>query len=360
MHQYSPSFHPAVNAALAHMRESSISHPLPVNDPSLASFIDGGGISRAQQIETLVIDHARPTMERIIARFMYGESLYGEDADDIVATVTLRLIRKLQSTEISDADPIRQFDSYVARLTYNTIYDYMRRRFPERTRLKNRLRYIASNDERLAIWSAPAGTSIGLAKWRGDEHPLEQVELGLDHATSPMLDRARPADAVVTVVRAIGAPVLLATLTATVAVLWGVTDADTIADDALVDCEPTPLQRLESREFFGALWEEILELRPAHRAALLLNLRDPEGLNAVALLVLAGIATFDEIAEGLEISPVRFAELWPNLPLDDLTIAAMLGVTRQQIINYRSSARERLTRRMARRFPGAKEAWTRI
>lgn len=339
------------------MRDSTTSDPLPVKDSVRAPFA-GRGEGRAEQIETLIVDHARPTMERIISRFMYGDTLQGEDTDDIVATVTLRLIRKLQAAEISDSDPIRQFDSYVARLTYNTIYDYMRRRFPERTRLKNRIRYIAANDERLAIWNAPLGTAIGLAKWRGGERILDRVDVAINNATPAMLERERPADAVVAVVRAIGAPVLLATATATIAVLWGISDAESVSDAPLIDDEPTPLERLESREFFRALWQEILLLRPLHRAALLLNLRDPEGMNAAALLVLSGVATFDEIAESLGMTTARLGELWPGLPLEDNTIAAMLGVTRQQVINYRSSARERLTRRMSRRFPGAKGTWT--
>ena len=36
---------------------------------------------------------------------------------------------------------------------------------------------------------------------------------------------------------------------------------------------------------------------------------------------------------------------WPELPFDDNTIAALLGATRQQVINLRKCARERLRRR---------------
>jgi len=40
------------------------------------------------------------------------------------------------------------------------------------------------------------------------------------------------------------------------------------------------------------------------------------------------------------------AELWNSLPLDDHAIAARLGITRQQVINLRRAARERLARRL--------------
>jgi hypothetical protein len=42
----------------------------------------------------------------------------------------------------------------------------------------------------------------------------------------------------------------------------------------------------------------------------------------------------------------ELTEIWNALPLDDVAIAAHLGVTRQQVINLRKSARERLVRRM--------------
>jgi hypothetical protein len=38
--------------------------------------------------------------------------------------------------------------------------------------------------------------------------------------------------------------------------------------------------------------------------------------------------------------------LWESLPLEDTTIAGRFRLTRQQVINARKSARERLTRRL--------------
>jgi len=43
----------------------------------------------------------------------------------------------------------------------------------------------------------------------------------------------------------------------------------------------------------------------------------------------------------------RLASLWNKLPLQDADIALLLGITRQQVINLRKSARERLARRVA-------------
>ncbi len=60
----------------------------------------------------------------------------------------------------------------------------------------------------------------------------------------------------------------------------------------------------------------------------------------------ARIATGEEIAAVLEIPAAELASLWPRLPLDDLTIAGRLDLTRRQVINLRKSARARLERRM--------------
>jgi hypothetical protein len=52
-----------------------------------------------------------------------------------------------------------------------------------------------------------------------------------------------------------------------------------------------------------------------------------------------------ELAVALEMPPKVLAQLWNDLPLDDLAIASRLGLTRQQVINLRKSARARLARR---------------
>jgi predicted DNA-binding protein (UPF0251 family) len=62
--------------------------------------------------------------------------------------------------------------------------------------------------------------------------------------------------------------------------------------------------------------------------------------------MIVGIATPAEVAAVLAMTVEEFAALWSELPLEDNRIASLLGLTRQQVINLRKSARERLTRRM--------------
>ena len=103
---------------------------------------------------------------------------------------------------------------------------------------------------------------------------------------------------------------------------------------------------VETRIFLKRLWEEVCELPRGQRAALLLNLRDADGGGCLGLLPATGVATTRQIAAALEVTDERFAEMWQHLPLDDAAIAGLLDVTRQQVINLRKSARERLSRRL--------------
>ena len=52
-------------------------------------------------------------------------------------------------------------------------------------------------------------------------------------------------------------------------------------------------------------------------------------------------------AQALEIPAPEFEKIWADLPLDDLRLADFLGATRQQVINLRKTARERLLKRMS-------------
>ena len=84
-----------------------------------------------------------------------------------------------------------------------------------------------------------------------------------------------------------------------------------------------------------------------------MNLRDVHGANGAALLLMSGVASFDEIAGAMGLEPEKLSEIWNDLPFDDNTIARSLDISRQQVINLRKAARERLLRRMAA-FEGRK------
>jgi hypothetical protein len=120
-------------------------------------------------------------------------------------------------------------------------------------------------------------------------------------------------------------------------------------DSAAPELRVAPVDRSgwDHHRTLQRIWREVLALPLAQRLALLLNLRAPEGGDALQFLPQAEIASKSEIGEALEMPADEFDAIWEMLPLDDAAIAARLKLTRQQVINLRKSARKRLERRMS-------------
>ena len=324
------------------------SHPdLERNDPALLPFLTAADeVRRRRALENLLLE-VQPVITTVLERFARREIRpRTEDREDIESAVTLRFIRKLNSLAAGGGPPIEQLDAYVATLTQNAITDALRERYPEVQRLRRRIRHLLTRSERLTVWSAAGQTVCGKRGWEGREPAA--LTVAPESASDEMCDGGRAEESLMAIFARAGGPVLFDDLIRLVARLWGIADAVGIDATTIepADAQRSPLVEYESRRFLQALWEEVQALRPPQRAALLLNLRDIDGSNALALLMILEIATFDQIAAALEITPQRLAELWSGLPLDDHAIAAMFGLKRQQVINLRRAARERLTRRL--------------
>ncbi len=302
------------------------------NDPALRRLIEAESEEeRDAEIARLLVHALRPV-----------RTLDAGDAEDVAATAALRLVRRLRAVAVSGEDAIVSFPAYVETVVHNAAQEVMKRRFPARNRLRNRLRYVLTHDDRFALWRGDDGRSYaGLRRWQ-QATPVDRpfARAGVPDAAC---HTARPAEALLALLRHLGGPLPFDQLVDITAELWNVTEG--------VEAEPETdpgdvLARLISQHSLAAVWREIGELREPQRAALLLNLRDDAGLNAAGFLVVAGVATFEQLAAAMGMSPERLAEIWSDLPLDDNSIAAALGVTRQQVINLRKSARERLRRRL--------------
>ena len=284
----------------------------------------------------------RPTIEIVLRRY-HGphRSIRRDEAEDIAAIVTLRVLRRLQNIAFDVEEAIASLADFTATLTYNAIYDVFRNRHPERARLRNRIRHTLAGDARFATWETPAGIVCGLTTMRGQDPARVNVRFEAQ-ASTPL------GDVIDAFFREHRHAVAMSDLVEAIAASLGISDrAAPRRPELFQDAEQ--LTKLEQRQQLEKLWKEIRALSFEHRTALLLNLREAGGGNAVALFIGLGIASIDEVAAAVGLTVDGLAALWSKLPLDDRTIAGILGVTRQQVINYRRSARERLARRMAER-----------
>jgi RNA polymerase sigma factor (sigma-70 family) len=314
-----------------------------LNDRVLRALITAADDrARSKAIGVLIVESARPVIERVLEKHRSSlNPLTESDLEDIAATVALRLTKKLQQVPYAVDEAIRDFPEYVVRTTLNVLQDVHRSRFPIRTRLERRLRFLLTNDSRLAMWASAAGLACGVAGWQ-DKLPSPAILPQWKSETGDL-----SADALVSIFDRVGQPILFATLVEFVAATWHIRDEQLVQPAALANQQPAQEIRVESKQLMEIVWSEILALPDRQRTALLLNLRESIGINALELFPLTGVATFSELARALSMPNEALAAIWNELPLDDRKIGAIMNITRQQVINLRKSARQRLQRRLA-------------
>jgi hypothetical protein len=267
-----------------------------------------------------------------------------------------------------EAKLISNFGSYITAVTYNVCYDYLRQKHPKRWRLKNRVRYLLTNREGLALWAGEDGGWLcGYASWRERERAKprargEQILLAVTEsfeAAGLLNSDVRslpPAELLSHIFKVAEGPLEFEDLVGLVAELWGEVDyAEQIeADitgmatpfDQIPDPRPGVEVELEDRVRLKLIWEEICLLPLPQRVALLLSIRDSQGRSVLTLFQITNTASMRQLAEAMGMPAESFAQMWNDLPLGDATIARHLGATRQQVVNLRLSARKRLARRV--------------
>jgi RNA polymerase sigma factor (sigma-70 family) len=341
-------------------------------DPILLRFLQAADASAAEHLlQQLMTNQAEPIIrETIKAKLRLGWSppdADSEEAQDIKAGVTLRVIQRLREFENDPAEKaIADFRSYVAVVAFHACDEYLRRKYPQRHRLVNKLRYILSHRPDFALWQGADGEHYcGFKDWQR-EKPIRRTTAMLAlrdnqeaRADAGLLShsirRMKLPELVAAVFKWVNGPVQLDRLVQTVAELLGIEyhtsqprslESDWDLQDRLADPHADVAREVELRIRLQRLWAEICQLPQRQRAALFLNLRDEQNRGVIGLFPLTGICTFRDVAAALAMTAEELAQIWLELPLDDSAIARRLGVTRQQVINLRKSARERLARRM--------------
>jgi DNA-directed RNA polymerase specialized sigma24 family protein len=305
----------------------------------------------------LIAQHVEPIIKAIIRhKLRLGSQSVAQraEADDLYQDVLLQLLGQVRQFRTSpEQHPIGDLCGLSAIIAHRTCSRWMRRQFPERHTLKNRLHYLLTRQRGFALWQDNEGNQVaGFEVWQQQG----KATAGLTDATALAqvpnnIGPPQLAVAVATILNSASGPVEFDELVSALAERMGVRDqpiASLSEDEDAHQLSTTGDQawRLEKKLFLQRLWDELQLLPVNQRIALLLNLKDAGGGVCITLFCATGIASLRQLAETLELSSERFAELWNELPLEDARIAELLGVTRQQVINARKSGRERLARRL--------------
>jgi hypothetical protein len=328
--------------------------------------------SNVEASSTFLADLMDGTVEPLVMTLIRGklnvslqpgdERQINQDAIDIVSEVKTLVITKLTKLKSGNGlAGIDNLESYVKTVATNATHQYLRKKYPFRLRLKNQLRYLLTHDRRFSLWTTDAGDRpCGLVAWPDNEADVVETgrfgqltdDLRQEFASGGVFpDRIPLVDLVNAIFCHFRRPMLFDDLVSVIYELKRITEPREVLEEEAASLtsaghESGPLDRLEQTAFLIQLWEEIGSLPLRHRSALLLNLKDAYGDGLIALFPMMRIVTIRQIAEKLEFPVKRFAQIWSELPWDDLTIAQHLGITRQQVINLRQSARAMLRRRL--------------
>ena len=310
-------------------------------DPLLSKIVGAPSTPDSERsLERLLMDHALPVIDSVVRRRCRSWNDFASVGDDVRGEVIVHLLRRLRTLNKNDATPINRFDSYVAGVTFRVIDDLMRRRFPRRAQLKNRLRYLLRHDRRFSWASSGEETICALTDVAVSKEPQRhsfEVETLAQHVIR-LLEAQSHCE--------------LDDLVTALAEAVGITDQTSMTDDQNVASvaapSDSPLVRSETIDSLRLLWTEIADLPSKQRVALLLSLRDEAGESPLNLLPLLGIASTAEIAAMVGVTAAEFNDVGNRLPIQDADIAGILLLTQQQVINLRKAARERLRRRFKR------------
>lgn len=324
--------------------------PAAGNDPLLDLYLGAANESAAgQQLAALFSLHAGPIIQQVLRRKQPNEL----ESEEIASAARAYLLRQLSVLRSGDrAEPIRDIRAYVASVTYAAWAESLRARHPQRAMLLNRLRYLLENkttQKGFGIWQDGDGNQwCGFASWSGrtggatpKRHWLVVDPVA---ASREALPGGEPATMILPelltgLFRWLGGPIELRDLTNAVGEILGLsrsTAATAEEVDAQVDPGHSPVEEMVWKEYLSWLWTEVRALSDRQRRAYLLH------SDVLYEFELLGIAPIRLIAEPLSLTATELAELWNRLPLDDLTIAQMLDCTRQQVINLRRVARDKL------------------
>ena len=319
----------------------------PGTDPLLAPLaVTASGEEADLFLSKLITTHAQPVIRAII-RYKLGfpsqDAARHPDAEDLHQESVLQLTSELQKFRQSPSShPISDVRALAAVIAHRVCSRWMRRLFPERHALKNRLYYLLTHRRQFAAWRDKNGSLVaGRADWKSrDVAPVRSL---FDTSRLKVETLESALESIFSQVRG---PLEFDSLVGVLAPLFTIERRTEEPSESTMSPEPDPAWRAEKRIFLERLWEELRALPRHQRVALLLNLRDSNGSSCIELFPITGVATMRQLASTLEMPAERLAELWNDLPIDDARIAELLQLTRQQVINARKSGRERLTRQL--------------
>src|SRR6185436_12456597 len=132
-------------------------------------------------LTSLISEQAGPLIRKIIRNRLRlraaSQSIsHDPESEDVYGEVVVRLLKRLREFKANpNGEAINDFHSYIAVTTLNACHDYLRKKYPQRRGLENKLRYLLIRTPEFALWQNEDGNWFcGFKRWkRQTTNPFE-------------------------------------------------------------------------------------------------------------------------------------------------------------------------------------------
>ena len=212
-----------------------MTNPSPVKidvllEPLLTEVSD---VQADEILSQLITRHAEPVIKGVIRfklRLNSFRETQREEADDIQQEVVLQLLAQLQRfRKLPATHPITDVRGMAAIIAHRTCARWMRRQFPERHALKNRLHYLLTRQRGFALWQDGEGKLLaGFAVWQQQPQStrnLPEIEKLPTNIRALKSDKPQQlAELLASLFNYLGGPIEFDELVSSVAALQGISD----------------------------------------------------------------------------------------------------------------------------------------
>jgi RNA polymerase sigma factor (sigma-70 family) len=342
-------------------------------DSTLLAFLQAtDAVERERLLSELILEQAAPSVRQALRhklRFFIGKggtSPANPDAEDLYHDVIAKLVKILNEAHRQRGNAtIKDFRQYATRVAVNACNDYLRSKYPLRTRLKDKIRDTLERHPDFDIWRSEQGEMVcGFAAWRREmkegisyervKKLEEQPELIRREWPARMDTQKIPLTKVIaSILGWVGCTIELESLVNAAAVLLDIKEQQFESLDNSSNISPLAAsvgglrydEVLEERAALERLWDEVRRLPANQREVFIFGFANSNGEDLLSLLFDAGVATPSQMAEELGLSLDRLMIIWKQMPMRNADIATLLGVERHQINKWRHRATKQLEKR---------------
>lgn len=283
------------------------------------------------------------------------------DAEDLYQTVMLKVAGFLASIDVKD----RQLDleairGYLARIIHNVCNDYLRHKYPERTRLKDRVRDILKRHRDFDLWNGIGGVVCGFKSQRGQaESPRVKVLLhdltvysntadSIGHEIRQLAKLNMP-EMLGDLFRWSDGPINVDHLIHIISEIKGIKDRPHESIDKIVYTNQLPAMRsndgydhIASQELLQKIWRALCEVTLNQRRTYLYTQTDYEGQSLLHVIIYRQAVNLSEIIQKLELAREELILLLNRVPMDTTQAAIELGATNSIIAKWKHRAMKRV------------------